>query len=189
MVLPSVYGLKRVVFFLLISLFASGLQTQGNKQERSVLNSPVDANMVVRFFYEPGESYFHVPLILRSIGEKDSRMNTVSIEVEGRTVFDSEGELTQLMRGLARSDLSWQESENVEPLGPFKQLHISDYMEVFVANSKGTAKSKIGSKDICRELGALDPALKTPRVLWELQGFRLNYGCKVPGFKKGAYPS
>jgi hypothetical protein len=86
------------------------------------------------------------------------------------------------------TDLAWQESEAVEALGSYKKLPVSDDMEILVAFANGTAKAQITPKTICRTLKPLDAALKTPRALWEFQGFRLNYGCKVPGFKPDAYP-
>jgi len=156
--------------------------------KKNVLNSPVDENTAVRFFYQPAGDYFHVPLVFRAVELKDPRLNTAPMAVEGRTAYVSLSEMQQLMQGLAHSDMAWQESEKVETLGSYKKLDITDDMAITAVSSKGTARASLTPKKICKTLKLLDSALKTPRALWEFQGFRLNYGCKVPGFRYGAYP-
>jgi len=98
-----------------------------------------------------------------------------------------------LVQALAHSNLAWQESETVEILGSYKKLMLAgvglDDMDVRLVLTNGTAKAQIAPKAICKTRKPLDAALKTPRALWEFQGFRLNYGCKVPGFKHDAYPN
>jgi len=180
---PRVLGL---VLFLAAS--SGVMQSRQNYDKRNVLNSPVDENAVVRFFYQPVGDYFHFPLVFRVVDQKDPRLNTAPMLIEGRTAYISLPELQQLMQGLAHSVLSWEESEKVEALGSFKKLDITDNMEITVVSSNGTARTTLNPKKICKTLKPLDSAFKTPRALWELQGFRLNYGCKVPGFDYQAYP-
>jgi hypothetical protein len=147
----------------------------------------VDVNTAVRFFYQPSGNYFHFPLVFRAVEQQDSRRNTAPMAAEGRTAYVSLSEMQQLMQDFATSDLSWQESEKVEALGSFRELEISDSLVITVTSSKGTAEASLNPKEICKTLKPLDSALKTPRALWEFQGFRLNYGCKVPGFVFDAY--
>jgi hypothetical protein len=79
----------------------------------------------------------------------------------------------------------------MEVFGSSKKLSIAGIglqtMDVRVVITSGTAKAQVSPKDICTILKPLDAALKGPRILWEFQGFRISYGCKVPGFKYGAY--
>jgi len=156
--------------------------------KRNVLKASVDENTAVRFFYHPPGDYFHFPLVFRAVDPKDSRLNTAPMTPEGRTAYVSLPEMRELIRGLSHLHLSWQESESVESLQPFKKLEITDTMVITAVSSNGTAMANLDPKRICETLKPLDSALETPRALWEFQGFRLNYGCKVPGFKYGAYP-
>jgi hypothetical protein len=181
-------SLCALAFALLVA--AAGGRAQSNqRQERvSVLNSPVDEKTVVRFFYDPTGDYFHKPLVFRVVEADNPLLNTAPIREEGRTAYISLPEMRDLVQSLTRSGLGWQESETVEVLGSYKKLPVSDDMEILVVFSNRTAKAQIAPKTICRTLRPLDAALKTPRALWEFQGFRLNYGCKVPGYKPDAYP-
>ncbi len=157
--------------------------------KKNVLNSPVDENTAVRFFYNPAGDYFHFPLVFRAVGQKDPRLNTAPMLIEGRTAYISFSEMQQLMQGLARSGLLWRQSEKVEVLRSFKvEPPWVEHLEITVVSSKGTARASLDPKNICETLKRLDSALKTPRALWEFQRLRLNYDCKVPGFIYDAYP-
>ena len=179
---------------LVFLLVAGGGRAQSNqKHERvSVLNSPIDEKTVVRFFYQPPGDYLHAPLVFHVVEEGNPLLNTAPMREEGRTAYISLPEMRELVQALAHSNLAWRESETVELLGSYKKLTLAgvglDNMEALVVLSNGTAKAQIAPKAICKTLKPLDAALKTPRALWESQGFRLNYGCKVPGFKHDAYP-
>lgn len=175
----------------LILLMAGKLhlpQSSPASDRRLVLNSPVDEKTAVRFFYDPAGDYFHVPLIFRGVGHGDPLLDTAPMSAEGRTAFVSLAEMRQLTEALARSGLAWQESESTAVLGSYKALPVSNDMEVLIAYSKAKAVARIPAASICKTLEPLDSALKSPRGLWEFQGFRLNYDCKVAGFKKNAYP-
>jgi hypothetical protein len=178
-------------WWLLFAMLTSttSLRCHQTVEKKSVLDSPVDEKTAVRFFYNPSDGgYFHFPLIFRPVMPGDPRLNTAPMGTEGRTAYISFSEMQQLMQGLAHSDLSWQESEKVEVLGSFKKLAITDNLAITVVSSRGTARAALDTKRICEMFKPLDSALKAPRALWEFQGFRLNYGCKVPGFIYGAYP-
>lgn len=175
-------------------LAAGGCKGQSiQKHERiSVLNSPVDEKTAVRFFYYPAGDYIRIPLVFRVVEESNPLLNTAPMREEGRTAYISLSEMRELVHGLIRSGLGWQESQTVEVFGLYKDLTLAgiglDTMDVRLVSSKGTAKAEISPKAICMILKPLDAALKTPRALWESQGFRLDYGCKVPGFRPDAYP-
>ncbi len=184
----SSWALALVVFTVSTGKMLSSQKREG----ASVLNSPVDENTAIRFFYQPTGDYFHAPLVFRVVEEGNTLLNTAPMREEGRTAYISLSEMRELIRRPDLADLAWHESETVEALGSYKKLGVAgtglDTMEIFVGSSKGTARAKVLPKAICKTLKPLDAALKTPRALWEFQGFRLNYGCKVPGFKYDAYP-
>jgi hypothetical protein len=173
----------------LAAIAARGAQPNQGKERASVLNSPVDDKTTVRFFYDPPGDYFHYPLVFRVVEEGNPLLNTASMQKEGQTAYISLSEMRELVRLLAHSGLRWQESETVEVFGSYKKLALAgvglDAMDVRVVTSRGTAKAEVSPKDICT-LKPLDAALKGPRILCEFQAFRINYGCKVPGFKYGA---
>jgi hypothetical protein len=156
--------------------------------KKHVLNCPVDENTAVRFFYNNESDYFHSPLIFRPVAQGDPRLNTAPMGEEGRTAYISLAEISELIQGLARSDLPWQESEEVEPLGSSERLMSLTVNEIRVVCSKGTATAKLDPKRICQTLKPLDSALEMPRALWEFQLFRHGCRCKVAGFNFQAYP-
>jgi hypothetical protein len=162
-------------------------QVHQNRASEFVLVSPVNETTAVRFFYQPSGNYFHFPLVFRAIDQKDARLNTAPMAAEGRTAYISLSDMQRLMQDLADSELMWQESDKVEALESFRKLEISDNMVITVASSKGTAAASLSPTKICKTLKPLDSAIKSPRALWEFQGFRLNYGCKVPEFVSDAY--
>jgi len=191
--LSKTFGFWALVLVALITLSAGQMQSSQKREGTSVLNSPVDEHTVVRFFYQPAlGGYFHFPLVFRAVEESDPLLNTAPMREEGRTAYISPPEMRELVERLAQMDLAWRESDVVEALGPFKELQRAgiglDNMEIFVGCSKGTARTTIAPKTICKTLTPLDNALKSPRAVWELQLFRLGYDCKVPGFKYDAYP-
>jgi hypothetical protein len=185
----SLKGLSFWALALVVLTGSAGETLSRQKREgTSVLNSPVNDKTVVRFFYDPPGDYFHKPLVFRVVDQGDPLLNTASVREEGRTAYISLKEMHDFVQRLVHTDLAWQESKTPEALGPYKELPVSDEMEILVAFSNETAKAQITPKTICKVLKPLDAALETPRALWEFQGFRLNYGCKVPGFKPDAYP-
>jgi hypothetical protein len=157
-----------------------------------VLNSPVDEAAIVRFFYYPPGDYFHFPLVLRAVKPTSSLLDTAPMREEGRTAYISLADMQRLVRALSRSDLVWKHTAAVEPLGPFKKLALTGIgvstMQILVENSNGTATALVAPKNICQTLAPLDSAFSLPRVLWEFQLLRWGYHCRVPGFKRDAYP-
>jgi hypothetical protein len=165
------------------------MQPHENRGGTVLLACAEDPSSAVRFFHNPAESdYYHFPLVFRAVPQGDQRLNTAPMGPEGRRAYVSQDEIAGLIRGLARSGLHWRQSEKVEALGSSNRPLGSEQMQVLVVCSKGTARADIAPAEICHKLAPLDSALRTPRALWEFQGFRLNYGCKVPGFKYDAYP-
>lgn len=173
----------------LVAAAAGGIQSSQKPFRAFDLHLQADQKTVVRFFYQPvGGDYFHAPLVFSVVEERNPLLNTAPMREAGRTAYISLSEMREMVQSLKRSDIVWEESGDIVTLGSYKKLPLFDEMEVLVANSMGSARAKIAPKAICTALKPLDAALKTPRGLWEFQGFRLNYGCKVPGFKYDEYP-
>jgi hypothetical protein len=182
--IPWIVGLT-----LILARMPNAMLSQKHQEKGFVLNSPVGENTAVRFFYDPPLSdYFHFPLVFRAVEKSSPLLNTAPMTAEGRTAYISLVEMQQLMQVLAHSNLAWHESEEVEILGSFKRLQISDGMAVLVVSPMGTAKSQIRPTKICETLKPMDSAIESQHALWEIQAFRLNYGCQVQGFNRDAYP-
>jgi hypothetical protein len=184
---------KKAVFALILIVVALTTASRlGSYQEvarKRVVDYLVNEKTAVRFCDTDEEEYFHVPLIFRAVKTGDGRLNTAPIiSREGRTAFVTVEELRQLVQSLARSSLSWHDSNEVESLKWKPPLDCFDGMDILVVCLNGSANSKIPPNKICETLQALDPTLQTPRALWEFQLFRHGYGCKVPGFNFQAYP-
>ena len=190
--IPRTVRFCLLAFALLGAACGKKAQTNQKHERVSVLGSPVEMKTVVRLFYYPAGDHIRIPLLFRVVKEGDPLLNTAPMLEEGRTAYISLAEMHDIVQALTRSGLGWKESETVEALGSYKDLTLAgiglDTMEVRVVSSGGTAIAQISPKAICVTLKPLDAALKTPRALWEFQGFQLNYGCKVPGFKPDAYP-
>jgi hypothetical protein len=186
-------GLDSWLLALAVIALSAGelLPTQGHGGPVA-LNAPIDEKTAIRFFYDPSGDYFHAPVVFRAAERGSSQINTAPMREEGRTAYITLEEMGDLARALSRSGLGWQASDTVEALGSYKELPLAgiglDTMDVRLVSSRGTSKAQISPKAICTILKPLDVALKTPRALWEFQGYRLNYGCKVSGFKYDAYP-
>jgi hypothetical protein len=77
------------------------------------------------------------------------------------------------------------QSATIESLETYKTIHSYGCgMGIKVSVANGTAKSLIAPDNICETLAPFDGALLTPRALWEFQGFRLQYHCRVPRGRK-----
>jgi hypothetical protein len=183
------FGLCVLTLIALAAIGTAGPQSQTTARGKSLFEVSVNESTAVRFFYDEDNEYFHFPLIFRAVSATDPRLNTAPMGFEGRTAYILTTEMQQLLQELGASNLPWQGSKDVEALGSFKKIRNStDTMEIMVVSSKGTARAKIDPKTICESLEPLDPALKTPRALWEFQIFRIEYDCQVPGFVPDAYP-
>jgi hypothetical protein len=177
-----------VVLVALLPAPASHSISQDTKDDKAVV-FPVDEKTAVRFFFQPDDgNYFHFPLVFRSVSQGDPRLNTAPMADEGRTVYISDSEMRQLLRGLAHSELSWTESASVQMLGPARKLEKSQDMIITYVSANASATASVRKNKICATLKGLDPAIKTPRALWEFQRFELDYNCKVLGFVYDAYP-
>ena len=175
--------------FLLLATLIPSVQGYAAGQDR-IMTSPADKDSVVRFFYQPPEGeYLHVALIFRAVKKQDLRWNTTAYSDKGQTVYVSLSDMQRLMAKLAHLSLRWDESTRVEGLESRGHIYSYGYgMGIKVLSAKGTAKTTIEHDKICETLTPLDAALLTPRALWEFQGFRLQYHCRVPGYNLDAYP-
>lgn len=180
--------LRQIVWPILLGCMAASLalcQTTGEQQ----INVHVNGNTIVRFFYLPPYSYFHVPLAFRVVGKNDPRLGTAPLaSPEDRTPYISLPEMQNLIAALARLNLSWRKSNEVETPRKIKPREMTDKLQITIYSSSGTYRAFVNSKRLCETLAPLDAALKEPRALWEFQLFRVNYHCSVPGFNRNAYP-
>jgi hypothetical protein len=174
---------------LVIAGSSNAMSLQQNRYKGYVLNAPVGESTAVRLFYDPALSdAFRFPIILRVTEEGDARLVNPPSTRAGWTSYITFSEMRQFLRTLAQSNLIWQESGKVEIFEPALQILRLDTMEIAVVGSIGTAKAMVRPKGICQTLEPLDATLKTKRAIWELQRFRLSYGCQVPGFDWNQYP-
>lgn len=152
------------------------------------LNARVDENTIIRIFYLPPESYLHPPLIFRVVRENDRRLGTAPINLLGRTPYISLSEMRNLVTALAESNLSWQKSKKLETPKKIETREMTDKMEIKLFFSTRTDRAFVDPKRLCERLAPLDAALKQPRARWEFQLFRVDYGCRVQGFDRNAFP-
>jgi hypothetical protein len=87
-------------------LFAlAGFTPRSNYAQASgdgnVRNSPADASVAIRFFFQPPGDYFHVPLIFRVAGQKDQRLNTAPLLDAARTAYISPADMQRLLPAVA----------------------------------------------------------------------------------------
>lgn len=186
--MPRMNCMGQVCLLLATLTSAPWLYSQAATQGHA-LTLPAGKDSVVRFFYQPtsGE-YFHAALIVRVVEENDSRWNTAPLFDVGRTAYVSLADMRQLIANLAHLSLRWDESAKIESLETYKNIHSYGGMSIKVLSANGTAKATIDPVKICETLAPLDDSLLTPRALWELQHFRLQYHCRVPNFNPTAYP-
>jgi len=181
----------RVMFRFMLAVVACGLLAQAQQIYNpypGVLTSPVDDSTVVRFFYHPpNANLFVYPLVLRVAAANDERMKVAPVLAEGRTVHIALSEMQELVARMTRSVMMGQQTRGVEVLEPWEMIPSTEAMDVVVVFSKGAARGAILRKDICKTLGSLDSAIKTPRAHWEFQRFRFYYGCRIPGFDDAKY--
>ena len=181
-------GLLYIVLLVPALPFAFGMQSGQKSGGPTVLSTQGDAETAVRIYYNPSTGkYFHKPLVFRVVKPGDPRLKMAPVLLEGQTTYITGGEMHHLLQGLDQAGLSWRISDKVEALGSFHHLLIGD-VELRVVSPKGTAVARLDPKKLCATLQPLDAALRTPRALWEFQLFRVQDGCKVPGFNYREYP-
>jgi hypothetical protein len=186
----SGFSPTRVCIFFLAALATAPWTSSQAASQRNALTLLAGNDSVVRFFYQPPDGeYFHHALLFRAVKKGDPRRNTVAYSDVGRTAYISLSDMERLMTRLARLSLRWDQSATIESLETYKTIHSYGYgMGIKVLSANGTAKSLIAPDKICETLHSLDGALLTPRALWEFQGFRLQYHCRVPSYNPDAYP-
>jgi hypothetical protein len=180
----------RVCLFFLATLTSAPWASSQAASQGHALTLIAGHDSVVRFFYQPPEGeYFHVALLFRVVKKGHPRWNTTACSDVGQTAYISLRDMGRFMTVLARLSLRWDQSAIIESLETYKTIHSYGYgMGIKVLSANGTAKSLIAPDKICETLAPLDSALLTPRSLWEFQGFRLQYHCRVASYDPDAYP-
>lgn len=174
---------------LLLVAVAASLSALGHstRAQKAPIFS-VDEKTAVRFFFQPDDGdYFHFPLVFSVVSEGDPRLNTAPMGEQGRMAYILSSEMRQMLEDLARSRLLWNPGP-ANSLGSFKKLQKSRDMVITYVSLRASATASVEKNKICETLKALEPAIETPRALWELQRFELNYNCKVPDFNYHKYP-
>jgi len=178
----------RVCLLLLATLTSTQWAYSQAASQGHALTLSADKDSVVRFYCQPPDGeYFHVALLFRVVEKNDPRWNTAPVSDVGRTAYVSFSEMRQLITALSVAHLSWHESTKVEGLETYKTVYSYRCMAVKVLSANGMAKATIEPDKICETLTHLDPAVQTPRALWEFQFFRTQYRCRVPKFNPNAY--
>jgi hypothetical protein len=114
-------------------------------------------------------------------------MKTAPLLTEGRTAYISSAEMKDLVAAITRSITMGQQTNNVEVLGSWEMIPVTDSMDVVVIFSKGAARGEIPRKDICKTLSSLATSVNIPRARWEFDRFRMYNACRVPGFDDTKY--
>lgn len=181
--------MRQIGWPILLACMAA-TQSFSQPAQKNSLDVPVNENTIVRFFYLPPYSYFHVPLSFRVVGKNSPLLGTAPLaNPEDRTPYISLPEMRSLITGLAHLDLSWrQESKKLETPKKIETREMTDKMEITVFSTGGAYRASVDPKRLCETLAPLDAALKPPRARWEFQLFRVSYHCSVPGFNRDAYP-
>ena len=153
-----------------------------------VLNSPVDENTIVRFFFHPSVSdRFVYPLVFRVAANGDARLNTSQLLTEGRTVYISPSEMKDLIASMIDTISLARQTMHNEVLGSWEFLPFMNDMDVVVIYSKGAARGTIAPEDICAKMSVLNTQTKTPRAQWEFERYRIYNGCRVPKHNDAMY--
>jgi hypothetical protein len=148
----------------------------------------VDESTIIRFFYLPVDSYLHPALAFRVAPENDARFGTAPIDYVGRTPYVSLSEMRNLVSAIGDLSLSWQTSPKPEVPKLIDPRKMPDKMEIEIFSSRGTDRALVDPTRLCETLAPLDEALNQRRARWEFELFRVDYGCKVPGFDRSAFP-
>ena len=182
------FGQIRLAIVTII-LFLAALCSGQTVSKNRVFSAPVDKKTGVRVFYQHDiKDYFYPPLIIGVIDKDDPRRSTAPLGPEGRHVFVTAAEILNLLERLSHANMFWQESDTVEEFGPSYKAKGLGYLDITVVYSKGTARSSIGRSEVCNVLESMDPAINTPRALWEFQLYRWFNDCTIPGFDPQKYP-
>lgn len=175
-----------IVVFILVLVASGSSQTARTNR---ILGASVDGKTGVRLFYQHDiKDYFYPPLIFRVVAPDDHRRNTAPLGPEGRYVSVTATEMQSLFKRLSQLNISWMETDQVQAFGPSYQAKGVGFLDITVISPTGTAKGSIGRGDVCEELESLDPAIKTPRALWEFQMYRWFDDCAISGFDPRKYP-
>jgi hypothetical protein len=183
--------LTRIIVRLVLLVVVSALMARAQHLPNpypGILNTPIDGHTVVRFFFHPPVSdRFVYPLVFRVAAEGDEEMKTAPLLTEGRTAYISSAEMKDLVAAITRSITMGQQTNNVEVLGSWEMIPVTDSMDVVVIFSKGAARGEIPRKDICKTLSSLATSVNIPRARWEFDRFRMYNACRVPGFDDTKY--
>jgi len=182
--------MRRMLSFLIIIGIACAATADSQLVPGSRLSHSAQAPIAIRLYLEPSTgSYFHVPLIFRETSD-NALLNTAPLLPQGRTVYISKAQMSDIQSLIAESIFSWEWNSTTTAFEPFMGLEPSQRLQIAVLYSPaGMASGYVARDETCGKLAAFDIPLKSePRALWEAQLFRFDYGCSVPLFRRDRYP-
>lgn len=174
-----------------LALSATGQRTRPSSASKAqvcrerLLNWAGEKDIGIRVFYAPLTDKiapFKFPRVFVPTSAQDPRLG----KLYGYTLYVLPKEVESLLRKLYELDLNWKAHSTPTPLrvrGPqLPTVAVHDRVQVIVSCDKGSCEAFFDGDRFCAVLAGLDSALTTPRALWEFQGYRVNFGCKVPEY-------
>ena len=159
-----------------------------------VLNSPVDRNTAVSFFwFGDMESHWRDPMNFYVASVGDPKLHTVSIGhgsgSKGVETWITAAEMQALVQKLAQSRFGWLDTRKREQFKPWQERTDGhDTFDITVISSQGTVTGGIRVARMCDELIKFDSVMPTPRIRWQFQTLRWDDGCVIPGYDNEAKP-
>lgn len=183
----------RVQRFLLFSVFALALlRCAGQMPTRNAtLDAPVTAKTAVSFFwFGDMDSHFRSPINFYVVPDGDPKLHKVVVEATDHqwNAYISASEMQCLIDGLKAFGLRWVDSKGREMFKSGLARTDDGFLDITVVSSTATSKSYIRIARMCDQLSQLDSTMPTPRILWQFQLFRVDNGCRVPGYKNDVIP-
>jgi hypothetical protein len=151
----------------------------------------IDGTGTIRFFWteRPFIETSYPPLAFVAVDDRDTRIGTAPMSHYGRTIYISKNEMRQMEGEMAHLPLSWCLSKKVTGLEQFSISLKTLPPDIKIWFSNGTATALLRDDQFCGTIASLDSTIKTPRALWELQYFRIQFSCEIPvSFRSDAYP-
>jgi len=184
------FGLRTFLVAAIVYCLVPGAGGQKPKQG-IVLNAPANTSSEVSFVWlaEQDDRFRH-PMNLYVVDLNDPRLHTVNVLVEGSwDAYIAAPEMEQVLARLRSFDLKWAESPRREAIVEWESKMVREALEIYVVSSMGAAREVSHLPHLCQMLGEIDPALSSPRVLWQFQLFRVERGCMISNFNINAFPS
>lgn len=162
-------------------------------QPSALLDAPITEETALSFFwFGDMDSHFRNPVNFFVVPHADQRLHKVEFTdfiTDGQVnMFVSAEEMKRILDGLKALGLSWNDFKGREAFKPGRKRTDDGFLDITLVSPKATAKAYIRIARMCDELSRLDPAMPSPRILWQFQLFRVDNGCQVPGYDNSVVP-